>query len=97
MALEVLVTPTFTKIAKKLHAKDKGVVDKAVKDVAADPTIGEEKKGDLSGVFVYKFKLNKQELLLSYRLQPDKFRPEQVVLLSLGSHENFYSNLKRLN
>lgn len=95
--LEILVTPTFMKTAKKLHAKDKGVVDRAVKDIAANPVIGEEKKGDLAGVFVHKFKLNKQEVLLAYRLQPDKFAPDAIVLLSLGSHENFYTDLKRLS
>ena len=95
MALQVLATPTFKKVIKKLHARDKETLDKAVKEVVVDPTIGEEKKGDLAGIFVYKFKLNKQEVLLSYRLQPDKFSPEVLVLLSLGSHENFYSDLKR--
>ena len=95
MALKILGTPTFNKIAKKLHAKDKEALDKAIREIADDPSIGEEKKGDLAGVFVYKFKLNKQEVLLAYRLQPDKFKPKEVVLLNLGSHENFYSDMKR--
>ena len=95
MALKILGTPTFNKIAKKLHAKDKEALDKAIGEIADDPSIGEEKKGDLAGVFVYKFKLNKQEVLLAYRLQPDKFKPKEVVLLNLGSHENFYSDMKR--
>lgn len=95
--LEVLVTPTFAKAVKKLHAKDKTAVDKAVKAVAHDPAIGEEKKGDLAGIFVHKFKINKQEILLAYQLHPSKFQPVSVLLLSLGSHENFYTELKRLN
>lgn len=95
--LEVLVTPTFAKAAKKLHAKDKTAVDKAVKAVANNPAIGEEKKGDLAGIFVHKFKINKQEILLAYQLHPTKIRPHSVILLSLGSHENFYAELKRLN
>ena len=95
MALRVEDTPTFKKVVKKIHARDKEVVDKVVTEIAVDPAIGEEKKGDLAGVFVYKFKLNKQEVLLSYTLQPDKASPEVLVLLSLGSHENFYSDLKR--
>ena len=95
--LEVLVTPTFAKAVKKLHAKDKTAVDKAVKAVASDPAIGDEKKGDLAGIFVYKFKINKQDILLAYQLHPTKFQPVSVLLLSLGSHENFYTELKRLN
>ena len=95
MPLAVLTTPSFARVAKKLHAKDKKVLDQAVKDIANEPTIGEEKKGDLSGVFVYKFKLNNQETLLAYGLNPDKRAPEEVVLLAVGPHENFYSQLKR--
>lgn len=68
-----------------------------MKAVANDPTIGEEKKGDLAGIFVHKFKMNKQEILLAYQLHPTKFQPISVLLLSLGSHENFYAELKRLN
>jgi ParE-like toxin of type II bacterial toxin-antitoxin system len=79
---------------KKLHARDKNVVDKAVGEIAVDPSIGEEKKGDLAGIFVYKFKLNKQELLLAYRLEPNKFKPQEIILMALGSHENFYSDMK---
>ena len=94
--LAILVTPTFAKAVKKLHANDKTVVDKVVKAIANNPSIGEEKKGDLAGIFVRKFKINKQEILLAYQLSPDKFSPASVVLLSLGSHENFYIDLKRL-
>lgn len=95
MALKVLDTPSFRRVLKKMVARDKKVVDQAVCDIAADPSRGEEKKGDLAGIFVYKFKVNKQEVLLAYRLQPNKLKPLEVVLLSLGSHENFYSEMKR--
>lgn len=95
MVLAILSTPTFAKAFKKLHSKDKNAVDKAVQAIATNPAIGEEKKGDLLGIFVYKFKINKQEVLLSYQLDPDKFSPVCVLLLSIGSHENFYTELKR--
>ena len=95
MGLKILDSPSFSRVAKKMHAKDKMVVDQAVREIAEDPTIGEKKKGDLAGVFGYKFKLNKQEMLLAFRLQPNKFKPKELVLLTLGSHENFYTELKR--
>jgi mRNA-degrading endonuclease RelE of RelBE toxin-antitoxin system len=94
--LELLVTPAFARAIKKLHTKHKIVVDKAVRAIADNPAIGEEKKGDLAGVFVYKFKINKREVLLAYQLHPDKFAPTSVRLLSLGSQENFYTELKRI-
>lgn len=95
MVLTVLSTGSFDRMVKKLHSKDKKVLDEAVKEVAINPFIGEEKRGDLIGVFVHKFKLNSQETLLAYRLQPDKKKPTELVLLSVGPHENFYAQLKR--
>ena len=90
MALKIITTPTFAKVVKKLHDKDKQTVDDAVREILAQPTIGEPKKGDLSGVSVYKFKINKQEILLSYSVDS-----EELLLIALGTHENFYRDMKR--
>ena len=95
MPLAILVTPSFARAVKKLHSKDKATLDENVKAVANEYAIGEEKRGDLNGVFVHKFKLNNRETLLAYRLQPDKFNPQALILLAVGSHENFYVQLKR--
>jgi ParE-like toxin of type II bacterial toxin-antitoxin system len=92
--LKVRAVPTFMRAAKKMHAKDKAELDSAVCSIATSPNVGEEKRGDLVGVFVYKFKINQQETLLAYELLPNKQSPEEVVLLAMGSHENFYRNLK---
>jgi len=96
MALRVLATPSFARVAKKLPARDRKLVDKAVAEIVGDPAVGEEKRGDLAGVFVYKFKVNKHEVLLAYRLQPSKSKQQELVLLSLGAHENFYTEPKRM-
>ena len=53
--------------------------------------IGVMKKGDLAGVRVYKLKANNQEILLAYSVL-DK---QELILLALGNHENFYRDLKR--
>ena len=52
--------PVFKKNYKKLHPQEKNVVNKAIQAIIADPTIDQEKKGDLLGVFVYKFKMQHQ-------------------------------------
>jgi mRNA interferase RelE/StbE len=91
MISKVNATPTFQRTVKKLHAPDKLTVDDAIRAIMAQPDVGNAKKGDLLGVLVYKFKLNKQEVLLSYRLESE----EELMLLALGSHENFYWDLKR--
>lgn len=82
--------PAFKKAYKKLHPNKKPEVDKAIRAIIKNPTIGEQKKGDLVGVFVYKFKVTRQEILLAY-----EWNPKERLLLALGVHENFYRDLKR--
>ena len=81
--------PAFRKTYKKLHVNEKIKVDDAIRTIVKNPKIGQEKRGDLSGVYVYKFKIDKQELLLAYEWN---FR--ERLLLALGVHENFYRDLK---
>lgn len=96
---KVSATPQFQRTVKKLHAPDKLQVDEAIRTIMAQPELGSAKKGDLNGVFVYKFKLNKQVVLLSYRLKGEVLGPnsvlDEMVLLAIGSHENFYRDLKK--
>lgn len=82
--------PAFKKAFKKLHVNQKEDVKNAIKDIIKNPALGSAKKGDLSGVYVYKFKISNQEYLLAY-----EWIPEERILLALGVHENFYRNLKR--
>ncbi|HNL92621.1 MAG TPA: type II toxin-antitoxin system RelE/ParE family toxin, partial [Pseudomonadales bacterium] len=80
------------KAIKKLHQQQKIVVDAAVKSIMANPSIGEMKIGDLAGVRVHKFRIQQQEVLLAY-----EYNESDIVLylLKLGSHKNFYRDLKR--
>lgn len=92
MSLVVKQTNLFRKAAKRLPAQQKAVLDKAVRNIMRDPYLGELKKGDLSFLRVYKFKLNKQLLLLGYQYVEDT---ALLTLLKLGSHENFYRDIKK--
>ena len=92
MKIKIVQTPTFAKAVKKLHANQKKDLDQAVRAIAADPTLGEGKVGDLSGVFVFKFKMVKQLTLLAYSFDAGVLT---LTLLALGGHENFYRDLKR--
>ncbi len=53
------------------------------------PSIGDEKKGDLKGIFIYKFKLGSTTYLLAYR-----FSEDLLELIMFGPHENYYRDLK---
>ena len=57
-----------------------------------DPAIGYSKAGDLTGVSVYKFKMVNQLNLLAYSY---KNEISALTLLVIGSHENFYRDLKQ--
>lgn len=55
------------------------------------PSIGIEKQGDLSNLFVYKFKIGKEEWLLGYTFNTNK---KLITWEAIGRHENFYRGLK---
>ena len=80
----------FRKAYKKLHERTKAVVNDEIRKIIDNPEIGEEKKQDLRGVYVHKFKIDDRLYLLSYA-----FDPKTLTLLMLGVHENFYRDLKR--
>tara|TARA_B100001996_G_scaffold296358_1_gene236666 strand:- start:726 stop:1010 length:285 start_codon:yes stop_codon:yes gene_type:complete len=82
--------PTFKKSYKKLPKYDQQKINDAINEIIENPEIGIEKKGDLEGVHVYKFKIHHQEMLLAY-----EWNPHERLLLALGVHENFYRDLKR--
>ncbi|XYY58701.1 type II toxin-antitoxin system RelE/ParE family toxin [Catenovulum sp. SX2] len=89
---QVLQTSSFKKAVKKLKGNQKSDLDKAVRALINDPKLGEVKKGDLAFLRVYKFKMVKQLTLLGYSYQDGTVILE---LIALGSHENFYRDLKR--
>lgn len=82
--------PSFRRVYKKLHANQRQAVNTAIRAIIADPDLGEEKRGDLSGVRVYKFDCVNKQYLLAYQAGVD-----WRLLLALGPHENFYRDLKR--
>jgi len=88
--IQIKQMPTFKKAYKKLSNAHRLVVNEAIQTIANNPSIGEEKKGDLSGVYVYKFRIINQLMLLAY-----EWDYENRILLALGVHENFYRDLKR--
>ena len=91
MSWGVRQTRRFTRVYKKLHANVAAHVDAAVEVVAQDPDIGERKKGDLSELWVYKFRCLGALYLLGYT-RDDGVR--LVYLEAVGPHENFYRDLK---
>lgn len=92
MSWSVRQTRRFARIYKKLDDNVVAEVDAAIETVAQNPDIGEKKKGDLSDLWVYKFRCLGQLYLLGYT-RDDGVR--LVYLEAVGPHENFYCDLKR--
>ncbi len=90
--MRLIATPRFARATKKLHPEEKQALDEALRAIAANPGIGEMKKGDLAGVQVYKYRFKVQRVLLAYRVALDE---DAIKLLAFGAHENFYRDLKR--
>ena len=89
--MRIFQSSSFGKKVKKLKKKEKLELDNAVREIAPKPSIGTEKKGDLRGVFVHKFKISKTDFLMSYRIVG-----EDIELITIGPHENYYRDLKRI-
>ena len=87
--MKIYQSSSFSKRVKRLKTNQKQHLDIAVKEVISDPQIGVEKRGDLKGVYVHKFKIQGVQYLLSYR-----FMGEDLELIMIGPHENYYRDLK---
>lgn len=92
----------FSQYVKKSRRPLQLAIEDAVEEVCVTPDIGESKQGDLGGIRVYKFRFQRQEYLLAYRLTPgeqsyngEKLEELMIDFYQIGTHENFYDELKR--
>ena len=87
--MKVIQSRSFEKKVKKFRKQDKRILDNQIQRILDNPAIGQEKKGDLRGVFIHKIKIQNINYLLSYRLIGDT-----LELIMIGPHENYYRDLK---
>lgn len=92
MTWNVVQTNRFARVYKRLNDATAAAVDSAVAKIAEDPKIGERKVGDLSKLWVYKFKFQNQLYLLGYTKDSEI---RIIYLEAIGPHENFYRNIKK--
>jgi mRNA-degrading endonuclease RelE of RelBE toxin-antitoxin system len=87
--MKIYQSRIFENKVKKFSKEEKDLLDDEINKIAENPLIGEEKKGDLRGVYVYKFKIKSLLYLLSYRMIKS-----DLELIMIGPHENYYRGLK---
>ncbi len=92
--LQVRFLPPAAKYIKKLKDKKlKDLYKKAIDEICEDYTVGEEKTGDLNGIYGYDIYYNKTNYELAYTVE--RVGEEMVVVIMAGTRENFYDQLKR--
>jgi len=87
--MKIFQSRIFENKVKKFSKQEKEILDGEIKKTIENLLIGEEKRGDLRGVYVHKFKIKSIQYLLSYRMMK-----ADLELIMIGSHENYYRNLK---
>ena len=87
--MKVLQSRSFERKVKKFTKTQKKKLDQEIRNIIENPSVGSEKKGDLRGVYVHKFKIKTDQFLLAYR-----FVGQNLELIMLGPHENYYRELK---
>jgi len=87
--MKIYQSRSFENKVKKLSKQEKELLDEEIRKIAGNPLIGEEKKGDLRGIYIHKFKIKSFKYLLSYRMIKS-----DMELIMTGPHENYYKDLK---
>jgi len=87
--MNVLYKSPFKKFVKRQNRPFQLVLEDEAERIKNNPDIGDLKKGDLSGFRVHKFVFLNQEYLIAYKPQNDR-----IVFYMIGTHENFYRELK---
>ena len=87
--MKILQSRSFERKVKKFTKSEKNKLDEQIRKIMDSPFIGSEKKGDLRGVYVHKFKLQTVQYLMAYQ-----FVGEDLELVMIGPHENYYRDLK---
>lgn len=91
---EVIFLPAARNYLKKLKDKNlKKLLKSAIEEIAKDYSIGEPKTGDLAGIYGYDVFYKKTNYEISYTVE--EVNEEIVVIIMVGTRENFYTELKR--
>lgn len=88
----------FAQFVKKSRKPLQLTIEDKVGIICQNPRLGQQKLGDLQGVFVYKFYFNQQEYLMAYQFEYEikELTVSWIDFYLIGSHENFYTQLKKI-
>lgn len=91
---DAIFLPPAEKFIKKLKDKKlKGLFRQAIDNIIEDYTIGEQKTGDLAGIYCYDLYYNKTNYEIAYKIKYIEKR--MIIIIMAGTRENFYNSLKK--
>ena len=87
--------PPAKKFLKKIKdQKLRDIFKIAFENICKNPTIGQEKTGDLNGVYAYGFRYKKVDYRIAYKVDINEDNSLTIIIM-VGTHENFYNELKK--
>lgn len=89
--MRIVQSRSFAKRVKRFRKQEKQVLDHQIRAILDNPEVGQEKRGELRGVFVHKFKIHTTQYLLAYRIKDN----DTLELIMIGPHENYYRDLEK--
>lgn len=91
---EIRFSPAAEKYFKKLkEQKLKEAFKEALIELAEDPYAGDEKKGDLAGLYCWNVRYAKTDYRIAYRIYEEEGK--FVIVVLAGTHEGFYREIRR--
>jgi mRNA interferase RelE/StbE len=78
----------LTKFDKPVRTRILGALDK----IAENPYVGDLLKGDLSTIYSYHLKVSGVEYRIAYQIKEEEII---VIVMQIGTRENFYQELKK--
>lgn len=94
LGYEIELPNRVKKYIKKIKDKRfKQLIVKAIfQDIPSNPEHGTVKHGDLAGIYTWNITYQKSMYRIAYSIINGKV----IVIILVGSHENFYDQLKKL-
>ena len=89
---EIRFSLAAQKYLKKLKEKKlKDAFKEAILEISENPYAGDEKKGDLAGLYCWNIRYAKTEYRIAYRIM--EVEGKYVIVILAGTHEGFYQEI----
>ena len=89
MRMRIFQAVSFARKVGRYSAEEKHLIDQEIMRLARNPAAGDEKKGELGGVFIHRFRVLDSPHILAYQLIGD-----DLELIMVGPRVDYYRESK---